>query len=296
MANFRTHLFVASSGSGLCASVAVAIGVPQGYFFLLTLAGAIGGILPDIDLRKPSRISGLAFCCALPLLALFELNKKYSIAELWVVWCGTYLIVSFAFCLLPIPCIKHRGIFHSILAAEFFLILTAVIFDRVFGEPPALAWLTGLFVFMGFVMHLALDEIYAVDFKTRKIKRSFGSALKMIDLKSARASALMALALGAVTLSAPPTKEFVEVVKPPVFFALLKDRLLPKGSWFGLELPAAKLPPDPGGVSEEKLVAASPIGSEGTKAKNRSRQIPRSAERQVCGRKSCGYHHQVRRR
>ena len=294
MANFSKHLLVASSGSGLCASVAVAIGIPHGHFFLLTLAGAIGGILPDIDLRKPSRISGLAFCCALPLLALFELNKKYSIAELWVMWLSISVIVGCALSLLPIPRVKHRGIFHSILAGEFFMILTAVIFDRVFGEPAALAWLTGLFVFIGFVMHLALDEIHAV--RGGKIRRSFGSALKLFDPRSLRASALMACALCFVMLVAPPTKDFVEVVKPPVFFALLKDKLLPKGNWFGLELPAATLPPDPSRVSEEKLVAASPIGSAGTKAESPPRQPARSAKRHACGRRSCGYHHQVRRR
>ena len=59
MANFNTHLAVAAVGSGLCATVALAgHAAPQNYLLTLTLAGTIGGILPDIDLDKaiPSRI------------------------------------------------------------------------------------------------------------------------------------------------------------------------------------------------------------------------------------------------
>ena len=55
MANFNTHLAVASVGSGLCATVALAgHAAPNNYLLTLTLAGTIGGILPDIDLRGSS--------------------------------------------------------------------------------------------------------------------------------------------------------------------------------------------------------------------------------------------------
>ena len=59
MANFNTHLAVASVGSGLCATVALAgHAAPNNYLLTLTLAGTIGGILPDIDLEKaiPARM------------------------------------------------------------------------------------------------------------------------------------------------------------------------------------------------------------------------------------------------
>ena len=147
-------------------------------FLLAHDRGAIGGILPDIDLRKPSRTWRLAFSFALPLLVLFELSEKYSIAELWIMWFGASLVIGYAFDLLPVPHIKHRGIFHSTLAGTFFMVLTAFIFDRVFKESSGVARLTGLFVFIGFTNHLVLDEMYAVDYKARKIKRSFGSACR----------------------------------------------------------------------------------------------------------------------
>ena len=78
--------------------------------------------------------------------------------------------------------------------------------------------------------------MYSVDVEGRTIKKSFGTALKLFDTHSLRASALMAVALVAVLLASPPTRDFVDMVKPPVFFAFLKDRLLPKGNnWFDLK-------------------------------------------------------------
>ncbi len=242
MANFNTHVAVASVGSGLCATVALAgQAAPPNYMLTLTLAGAIGGILPDIDLEKamPSRMLFSALGIVIAFIAMISLAHKYSIAELWVIWLCVFAFVRYGVFTVFHQRTRHRGIFHSLLAGAFFMTLTAVIFDKVFGEPPALAWLTGLFVLIGYVIHLTLDEIYSVDVEGAAIKKSFGTALKLFDHHSLRASAMMAAALAAVFFATPPTQEFVEIVKPPVFFAFLKNRLLPKGNWFDLQWPKA---------------------------------------------------------
>jgi hypothetical protein len=236
MANFNTHLAVASVGSGLCATVALAgHAAPNNYLLTLTLAGTIGGILPDIDLEKaiPARMLFSVLGVVTAFIALFTLQEQHSIAELWIVWLGAYFFTRFGLYKAFEKRTRHRGIFHSILAGAFFMILTADIFDRVLGQPAAQAWLTGLFVFIGFIIHLALDEIYSVDVEGRTMKKSFGTALKLFDTHSWKASVAMAVALVAVAVISPPKQEFVEIVKPPVFFAFLKDRLLPKGNnWF----------------------------------------------------------------
>ncbi len=237
MANFNTHLAVAAVGSGLCATIALAgHAAPQNYLLTLTLAGTIGGILPDIDLDKaiPARILFNALGAISAFIALFSLSKQYSIAELWIVWIGVYLAVRYGGHKLFQERTHHRGIFHSLLAGGFFMALTAIIFDRVFGEPPALAWLTGLFVLIGFIIHLVLDEIYSVDIEGAAIKKSFGTALKLFDYHSWRASGLMGVAFAGVVMLAPPSNDFYQIVRPPVLFAFLKDRLLPKGQWFGV--------------------------------------------------------------
>jgi hypothetical protein len=235
MANFNTHLAVAAVGSGLCATVALAgNAAPHNYLLTLTLAGAIGGILPDVDLEKaiPSRMLFSALGVVAAFIALFTLNKHYSIAELWIVWLGVYLAVRYGVYTIFHQRTKHRGIFHSLLAGAFFMALTALIFDQVFGEPPALAWLTGLFVLIGFIIHLVLDEIYSVDIEGAAIKKSFGSALKVFDYHSLSASAFMGVAFAAVVAMAPPVRDFEEIVRTPTLVAFLKDRLLPKGKWF----------------------------------------------------------------
>ncbi len=148
-------------GSGLCATVALAgQAAPANYMMTLTLAVAIGGILPDIDLEKamPSRMLFNALGVVFAFIALFTLTKKYSIAELWLVWLAAYFFIRYGIFTIFQERTRHRGIFHSVLAGAFFMTLTAVIFDKVFGEPSALAWLTGLFVFIGFMIHLTLDE------------------------------------------------------------------------------------------------------------------------------------------
>jgi hypothetical protein len=235
MANFNTHLAVASVGSGLCATVALAgHAAPNTYLLTLTLAGAIGGILPDIDLEKaqPSRMLFSALGVIFAFTALFAFKRQYSIAELWLVWLGTYLAVRYGVFYLFHKRTYHRGIWHSLLAGAFFMVLTAVLFERVLGEPPALSWLTGFFVLIGFIIHLVLDEIYSVDIEGAHLKRSFGSALKLFDYRSIRASVAMALAFAGVIALAPPSKDFEDMVKAPVLFAFLKERMLPKGQWF----------------------------------------------------------------
>jgi hypothetical protein len=241
MANFSTHLAVASVGGGLCATVALAgQAAPPNYMVALTLACAIGGILPDIDLEKamPSRMLFTALAIVVAFASVFSLSRKFSILELWAIWLGVFALVRFAVFYAFHKRTRHRGVFHSLLAGAFFMALTAVVFDHVFGEPSALAWMTGLFVLIGFVIHLVLDEIYSVDIEGAAIKKSFGTALKIFDHHSLRASALMAVALAGVYFATPPTQEFVEIVKPPVFFAFLKNRLLPKdNNWFDLKSP-----------------------------------------------------------
>jgi hypothetical protein len=240
MANFNTHLAVAAVGSGLCATVALAgHAAPHNYLLTLTLAGAIGGILPDIDLEKavPSRMLFSALGVVAAFIALFSFKQQYSIAELWIVWLAIYLVVRYGVFTVFHQRTRHRGIFHSLLAGAFFMALTAIIFDRVFGEPPALAWLTGLFVLIGFIIHLLLDEIYSVDIEGAAIKKSFGTAIKPFDFHSWRSSGLMAAAFAAALALAPSPHDFQDIVRAPTLFAFLKERLLPKGKWFDAKLP-----------------------------------------------------------
>ena len=53
------------------------------------------------------------------------------------------------------------------------------------------AWLNGLFLAIGFIVHLVLDELYSVDVSNARMKKSFGSALKLCSYNNIPASLVM---------------------------------------------------------------------------------------------------------
>ena len=87
----------------------------------------------------------------------------------------------------------HRGIWHSLLAAGLCGLVTTALSYRLLAQEAGLAWAQGLALLLGCIIHLLLDELYSVDLVGARIKRSFGSALKLCDLREPGNSALMLL-------------------------------------------------------------------------------------------------------
>ena len=58
---------------------------------------------------------------------LFNAATKLSIAELWILWLGTLLTVRYGLHTLFHRVSVHRGIWHSILAAVFSSVVTAIV-------------------------------------------------------------------------------------------------------------------------------------------------------------------------
>lgn len=235
MADFATHLGWGAIGAGLAASATFAADiVPSGDLLTLMVAGVIGSVLPDIDLEKavPSRLlfTGLAFLLA--FIVLFNLKTSYSISEIWIVWIAVFALIRYgAYNVFHYNAV-HRGIFHSLLAGIFFMVLTAVITAYGLGRDAVVAWMAGLFIFLGYVIHLILDEIYSVDFTGARIKKSFGSALKLFERRSPSSSLLMAGALLAILLIAPPSAEFRKIMEPSQVTQFFKQRMFPQDGWF----------------------------------------------------------------
>jgi hypothetical protein len=88
------------------------------------------------------------------------------------------------------------------------------------------------------MVHLILDEIYAVDFEDARLKKSFGTALKLFEYRSAITSGLMAASVAGAFFIAPAFKPFVATVKEADMKAFMHERLLPKGRWFHISSPA----------------------------------------------------------
>lgn len=202
MANFKTHRNV-----GIIGSTAATFGIisliqntnliqsePISISLIISMIiiGTIGSFAPDIDLdhSKPSKI-----------LSSFFFLIFIGINSLWVTQLIPFLdfdivqenvdlsifIISFLFA--PIFAglllsylhskMDHRGLVHSI---PFGLVLSIGVFlmsENSFGTFNS--YMISIMFFIGFIIHLVLDEIYSIDFSNRRIKKSFGTALKLIQ-------------------------------------------------------------------------------------------------------------------
>lgn len=201
MANFKTHLFVASGLSGVAAIACMKAGVvPASETPLLLGLGALGGMLPDIDSDHsvPVRISFNLLAFVLAFVVMFLFVGRYTVLELAAIWLGVFLGMRYLVLECFIQFTTHRGAFHSVLACVFFTLCTASLATHLFSKPNPMAWIYAAFVGLGFMVHLLLDELSSVDLLNRRIKRSFGSACKLVSLKYWRATLLLGLATAGV--------------------------------------------------------------------------------------------------
>ncbi len=163
MANFPTHIGVGTLTSGALATLTLAADVvaPEN-LVAIAAAGVLGSVLPDIDLKdsRPSKalFSGLA--AFFSFAALFLLAGKLSVAELWIVAALTFIGIRYVAHAIFHRMSYHRGIYHSILAGVFFAFFTAAIYKWLLGRHEGVAWLAAAFMFVGYMTHLILDEIY----------------------------------------------------------------------------------------------------------------------------------------
>ncbi len=237
MANFPTHLAFGTLVSGGLATLTLAANVvgPES-LIVVAAAGVVGSVLPDIDLKdsRPGRAMFFGLASFFSFVSLFLWAGKLSIAELWILAGGTFAFILYVVHAIFHRLSYHRGIFHSILAAVFFAFATAIAYRYLLGRHEGVAWLAAGFMFVGYLVHLTLDEIYSVDVADRRIKASFGTALKLWDGKHIGHSAVMAVCTVAAFLLTPPTKPFVDGITSPALWSGLKERMLPRDKWFGL--------------------------------------------------------------
>lgn len=261
MANFTTHIGVGTVAAGALATLTLAANVvaPEN-LVAVTMAGVLGSILPDIDLKdsRPSKAMFAGLAIFFSFAVLFEYAARFSIAELWLVWLGTLLAVRYGLHLIFHHMAVHRGVWHSLLAAAFSGIATAIIFYHVLGRPDGVAWLAGGFLFIGYIVHLVLDEIYSVDVMDVRVKSSFGTAVKLVDMRYPLASAGMAAALVAAVLVAPPVKTFQDGISSQAMWNGLQQRLLPQHAWFGI-VPSKRTLAAPAATAPAAAAVGAPI-------------------------------------
>ncbi len=196
---------------------------------MLALLGTIGGILPDIDLQHayPSRIMFSLFAILAAFMVVFSSENNLSIVELWGVGLLTFGLIRFPIWMVFHQYTTHRGSIHSLVAAVLFMFLMTAFAHHVMGETPFVSWLFGLFVFLGFVLHLVLDELYSVDFMNHRIKRSFGTALKILDWKKREKSTALVVATIIAWALVPDSHAFWDTLLSADTYRIIGARLLP---------------------------------------------------------------------
>jgi hypothetical protein len=124
MANFPTHLAIGTIVSGAAATLTLAADVvaPEN-LVAVTLAGVLGSVLPDIDLKdsKPSRAMFTGLSVFFSFAVLFEMAAKLSVAEMLIIWLGTLFFVRYV----------------ALAAGDCFCVVADGCSLRSFTQPPA---------------------------------------------------------------------------------------------------------------------------------------------------------------
>jgi hypothetical protein len=182
MAGFRMHVGTSSAlGCGYAGVLHTVYGVPMP---TATLAGALcgaAGMLPDLDsdYGVPLR-EAMSFAAA--AVPVFLVNRFESLDlsrnTIILLAVGMYLFVRFGIGTMIRKFTVHRGMFHSIPAM---LICGGITFILTGASPTNERFMMAGGVMGGFLSHLILDEIYAVEYKGGRwrAKKSFGTALKL---------------------------------------------------------------------------------------------------------------------
>jgi membrane-bound metal-dependent hydrolase YbcI (DUF457 family) len=183
MAGFKTHIATSTVlGIGYGATAHLGYGVDLDQCLLAAGLCSVSGMLPDLDSDNsvPVRES-LAFAGAAAPMLLVERFRQMGMSSDRIVLIAAilYVLIRFGFGAFLKSYTRHRGMFHSLPAALIFAELVYLACDcpdnsmRLFKAGGVL---------IGFMSHLILDEIWAVQFRGGfRLKSSFGTAIKLWD-------------------------------------------------------------------------------------------------------------------
>jgi len=239
MANFNTHFMVASGASAIVSGTLLSMEVvsPEEAVYAFAL-GTLGGLLPDVDSAhsKSIRVGFNVLSLLATIMIVFVKSSTYSLIEMFVV--ASLVFTGIRYALLDIfrKISKHRGMFHSVPVALIWGILIAILMQYFFALNSLVSWVYGFMVTMGYFVHLILDETYSVDLGNRRVKKSFGTALKlgMFKKTSDKIQTLIIYASIPLLLSIAPDTTLIEnALFSHDAWLTFKDVLLPyDGRWF----------------------------------------------------------------
>jgi hypothetical protein len=107
------------------------------------------------------------------------------------------------------------------------MFVTAIFVHRWLGYPPFIAWVTASFMLFGFLIHLLLDEFYSVDFSNRRIKRSFGTALKLWDMRQPLNTTILVCLTIFTWYVSPSAQVFWDTFSNPKTYQIIATHIFP---------------------------------------------------------------------
>jgi membrane-bound metal-dependent hydrolase YbcI (DUF457 family) len=180
MADFKTHISVSTAAGVLYGMGGFHAGLPWESCVLGGALCSVSGMLPDLDSDSgiPLR-EAVAFASAfVPMLLVSRLERIGCSHEMMLlITVGVYFFLRFGIAELFRRYTVHRGMWHSIPAA-----FTASLFAFLASscEDINLRFFKTVAIFVGFMSHILLDEIWSVEYRRGRytFKHSFGTALK----------------------------------------------------------------------------------------------------------------------
>lgn len=183
MGSFKQHIVCSTATGILFGAGANLLGFSAPTCLLSAGLCSIAGMLPDVDSGTSRSFQEcIYFAAGLSSVLLVQRLRDFSgVEEDIVLLTGAcnFLFIRFVVGELLKRLTHHRGMFHSIPAAVFsgqlvFFLSTGTVAERLIKAAALTA---------GYLSHLVLDEICSVDSagRTLRLKKSFGTALKLYD-------------------------------------------------------------------------------------------------------------------
>ncbi len=239
MANFNTHFVVAASASAVVSGTLLSMEVVEPTQAVMAFAlGTFGGLMPDID-SDHSKSIGIGFTVVsllITILAVFIKSSTYSIVEMLVMAGVLFYGIRYGLIGMFRKISKHRGMFHTIPVALIWGVSTAIVMHLFFGLNALVSWIYGFMITWGYMVHLILDETYSVDLGNRRIKKSFGTAVKFGMFKNRQQqihTVIIYVALIVLFFVAPDTSLLQDALFSQEAWYNFMDVLIPHdGRWF----------------------------------------------------------------
>lgn len=180
MADFKTHICVSTVAGAFYGVAGFQAGLPWESCAIGGALCSVSGMMPDLDSDSgiPLR-EAVAFSSAfVPMLMVDRLQRMGCSNEtMLLVTIAVYFFLRFAVAEIFRRYTVHRGMWHSVPAG-----LSAALFAFVVCscENMNLRLFKTVAIFVGFMSHILLDEIWSVEYRRGRytFKHSFGTALK----------------------------------------------------------------------------------------------------------------------